>query len=219
MSLPISIFATPGVRAEGDGGLVPPGVEQCGGLQIAYVARTATMCNVRPPCFGWLTNKLRHKGGGGDDTSPYFLIAILHVPDRPDVLLTLGRWCYAKPALSIYYPTYFRILAADPKVSKVTYKEMADTDYILDFNWGQLAGFQSFEPLARVIAGGSAHGSATADFTLGACLVPLPLACACSRLLPLARARVLIPTADAHKPPSRVHRPRLRPARGGAASP
>ena len=64
MALPLSVYATPGVRARGLDRLLPADHPKYAGLQLAFVANTPSMRDVSPPCFGFLTVKNRKAGGG-----------------------------------------------------------------------------------------------------------------------------------------------------------
>ena len=112
-SLPISIYATPGVRAFGDAGRVPATDDECAGLQIAYVAHTAAMEKVTSPSFGFLTSQERAAGGGKASRAPFLLLAVLHVEARPDILMVVGVWLLDKDDLHVHYP-FAKILRADP---------------------------------------------------------------------------------------------------------
>ena len=80
MSLPLSIYATPASRAFGDAGRMPADHPKLANLQVAYVARTPSMANVRTPCFGYLTIKNRNKHGGEPERAPFLTFNILAVP-------------------------------------------------------------------------------------------------------------------------------------------
>ena len=86
--LPRSIFATPGVRAMGQEGIVPAGYgdKRIHGWQIALVARSAETVGIRPPCFGFVTVNLRKKGGGMPARDACFVVSVVHLPDRQDVV-------------------------------------------------------------------------------------------------------------------------------------
>ena len=84
MALPLSVYATPGVRARGFDRLVPADHPKYAGLQLAFVANTPSMRDVHPPCFGFLTVKNRKKGGDKPERGAFFLLNLMHVPDRPD---------------------------------------------------------------------------------------------------------------------------------------
>ena len=60
------------------------------------------MRDVHPPCFGFLTVKNRKKGGDKPERGAFFLLNLMHVPDRPDIIAVTtfcdvcGRVCFPR---------------------------------------------------------------------------------------------------------------------------
>lgn len=105
MSLPTSIYSSPGMRGFGDAGTVPPGDHfKCDGLQIVYVARTAAIAKVMMPRFGFVTTLNRKVAGGKPIRNGFLALQERIVQGRPDIVALVGVWILGKDDLSIYYP-------------------------------------------------------------------------------------------------------------------
>lgn len=153
--LPRSVFATPGMKALGEAGIVDANDDNFGGLVKAYAARTAVITKVRPPCFGHMQIKLR--GTGEAYRGGFLLLSLLHEPDKPDTVAVMGFWCYDKSDLLsnrfFNYQLLINKTHGDP-ASKLVFDAMDDDACILALDWPEVAGFVTFEPSARVIRNG-----------------------------------------------------------------
>ena len=115
MALPLSVYATPGVRARGFDRLLPVDHPKYPGLKLAFVANTPDMRDVSPPCFGFLTVKNRKKGGGKPERGAILILSVLHVPGpaRPDIVAVVGPWLIDKSDAEIYYGDDWTLERAD----------------------------------------------------------------------------------------------------------
>jgi hypothetical protein len=162
--LPLPTFATPGQRAFGSAGVVPANHSDARfrGLQVALVARTQTIAKVRPPCFGHLVTKNRKDAGGNAESGAFLLLALLHVPNRPDLVALVGYWLLDKGDLIYHYKQWPAILRGDPR-SRAVFDAMGDDDLTIDLNWKDLGGLGSFDPSIKILRAGSARGDDDPD--------------------------------------------------------
>ena len=141
------------MRAEGHAGLVPPQHSlKIGGLQIAVVARTASIYKVRAPRFGHMS--VLNKSSDKQPTrGKCIVLALLHVPARPDIVMVIFVWVVDKADLSKFYPMNL-ISAADPGVSKKNFKAMKEHEHTIVVTWSQPGAFALFEPSIKVLRDG-----------------------------------------------------------------
>ena len=109
--------------------------------------------------FGFVTTINRKRGGGKAIRNAFLALRLVHVVGRPDMTAMIGLWLLDKDDLPLYYKGWSTITAADVKVSKKVYQEMADHELCVDTNWKSLEGFSTFEPSIKVLRGGSAQDS------------------------------------------------------------
>jgi hypothetical protein len=100
--LPRSVYSTPGMIGMHDAGIVPETDAEFGGLQRVYAARTAAIAKARAPCFGHVTVKNR---GDVPYRGAFLVVAMLHVPDKPDIIALHGCWVLDKEDLPRYTTT------------------------------------------------------------------------------------------------------------------
>jgi hypothetical protein len=151
--LPRSLHATPGMLAEGDAGRVADDHPELAGLQMATAARTAAIEKVRPPCFGYMTvqNKKNEKKGwlGEKERGAALLLALLHEPGRPHLVLMVFVWLGDKSDLLKYFDMK-NIVASDRKLTGINFSKMAHECVALP-TWSEHGAFALFEPTIKVL--------------------------------------------------------------------
>ena len=146
-----SAFATPGRRAHGALGTLPAGFmwggEKWGGLNVAEHVETSAPFHtkIRAPCFGMGTVKITGQPKGV--TALFEALAFVHRPERPDIVVVLGRWCVHGPWLKEYYGN--KLPAAQLRKAK----EHADGWWLAD--WPDAVGLRDFEGMQRVAIRGA----------------------------------------------------------------
>ena len=98
--LPKSVFSTPGMTALHPAGAVPEANKTYGGLQMAWVARTAAITLSRVPCFGHMTTKL--KGTGEPYRGACLVVAFLFAEHKPDHVIAVCVWIIGEEELCVY---------------------------------------------------------------------------------------------------------------------
>jgi hypothetical protein len=147
--LPRSVYSTPGMIGMHDAGIVPETDAEFGGLQRVYAARTAAIAKARAPCFGHVTVKNR---GDVPYRGAFLVVAMLHVPDKPDIIALHGCWVLDKEDLPRYY-NLKGIMRVD-RASKEAWEEMDDDACALVPIWAEVTGFAHFEPSIAVVRNG-----------------------------------------------------------------
>lgn len=152
--LPRSVHSTPGMIGIGNAGTVPTTDTEFGGLQCVYAARTAAITKVRGPCFGHLTvtNK-----GGVPYRGAFFLVKLMHVPEKPDRVAIYGCWLLDRGDMeSSKWYDLKGILRGD--IQRVEARVAGDGRrrvHPLAVDYTEVAGFALFEPSIRVVRQGS----------------------------------------------------------------
>ena len=100
--LPLSIFATPCVRAFGSHGVIPEG-EEYAGLMRAKYCTTPWKEPLFPYTFVFATTKNRKLGGGTAVRLPYLVTDILYDENHPDRVGVRGRWLCEGEEVLIYH--------------------------------------------------------------------------------------------------------------------
>jgi hypothetical protein len=190
--LPRSVYSTPGMIGMHDAGIVPETDAEFGGLQRVYAARTAAIAKARAPCFGHVTVKNR---GDVPYRGAFLVVAMLHVPDKPDIIALHGCWVLDKEDLPRYY-NLKGIMRVD-RASKEAWEEMDDDACALVPIWAEVTGFASAFCVISLPSSASSSIRSTTSFSTRMCFFKAPVLHTASLTM-----RMMTPVSPALVPPA-----------------
>jgi hypothetical protein len=118
-NLPLSSYATPGVRGFDEIGAIADEDKDFGGLVAVRVVRTASLVKYRAPCFVHLTTKNR-QAGDVPERGTFLLLQLAVVDDLVnDIVLARGVWLNDKSDFLTCNKEATAIINGDPYNKKI----------------------------------------------------------------------------------------------------
>jgi hypothetical protein len=196
--LPRSVYSTPGMIGMHDAGIVPETDAEFGGLQRVYAARTAAIAKARAPCFGHVTVKNR---GDVPYRGAFLVVAMLHVPDKPDIIALHGCWVLDKEDLPRYYNLkgIMRVDRASKEAWEEEFIAVEETPFILAKTMRTIGGFRFASAFCVISLPSSASSSirSTTSFSTRMCFFKAPVLHTASLTM-----RMMTPVSPALVPPA-----------------